>query len=140
MSPIVLHGPRGIVSKDIGYGNNKLLHPSVTIWTKPCARVFQNSTFPMYSNSICHKTTMLPLLKSASDEAVTVTENGVIEIEDGMHSYFATKCSRILIHLYWLIHYYYYYYYFIFSEATFEQHLKEAGDKLVSSIYCDIKL
>ena len=86
MSPIVLHGPRGIVSKDIGCGNNKILHPSVTIWTKPCARAFQNSTFPMHSNSICHKTTTFPLLKSASDEAITVTENGVIEIEDGMHS------------------------------------------------------
>ena len=110
MSPIVLHGPRGIVSKDIGCGNNRILHPSVTIWTKPCARAFQNSTFPMHSNSICHKTTTFPLLKSASDEAITVTENGVIEIKDGMHSYFVAKCSSILVHLYLLIRYYYYYF------------------------------
>ena len=59
-------------------------------------RTFQDTCPVISQKCISKKASKFQMVKSTNEAAITITEGGVFDIEDGMHYFLKMECSAIL--------------------------------------------
>ena len=92
----VLHGSSGLILKDVRCRSNNLFNSSPTVKARKSAMIFQDKCTFISQKSISQKASKFQMVKSTNEAAITITEGGVFDIEDGMHYFLKVDCSAIL--------------------------------------------